>query len=352
MATHLPFPKIGAPATHPALTSDSVVEAFQRSVASTAAAVFPHRSCRDPVRIDRVASRQLEKWLMHFCIDRFNVAVCEGVKDHAPMITEGMKLGQGSERPIGDLIIDPVECTTLLAQWPDGDRRGSSVIVAAVPRDSIGLRFAGGRGLKLVLPPGLSGNPDLLQMAPAHLVWEICTHTGCRPADIEVVILGGARRFWNRPFINQFKQARVAVREISAGDFEAHISAAKPRVGGKIRISYGIGGVPEGLLAVPYVLMTGATMLLQLKDPLEENKKQIDATALKRVYTASDLIHDEEGDCFVVYAGITASEIVSGIECPPATDSFEVEVVAASPRWGAERRVKIPVNIHVNIGPV
>jgi len=215
--------------------------------------------------IDLVGSSFLQFNLDRTLRDRgYEMRLCEGKKDGAPLIAEGTILGNDQEDvPRGWIVADPVECTRELADKIRSNRRGSSVIAAITPAGCIPEElYSGCRAQKLVLPPASPVGKGRIEAdsQPADIVFQLSQQFSCMSSDIVVWVLD---RPWNKNSIALFQSSGADVRPIRSGDFEASILAAKPvKIGGKVNVLYGIGGLPEGVAAVPYVLTTGAFLFL------------------------------------------------------------------------------------------
>lgn len=328
------------------LSNELTIRGLGLAVARTACAVFPFAGCGDGNHIDRVGSETLAESLDRFLTNlRCVTRTCEGKKDKAPLLPEGTVCGSCSpSHPEADLVADPVEGTAQLA-GPSAQRtRGSSCVVALAPAGSVANLYSGCYAHKLVLPPGSPAGISL-ETPPGEIVRRVGTTFGRRPAGITVWLLDRPR---NQDAINAFRQAGANVRLIAAGDFESHLRAGDfVSESGPVHISYGIGGLPEGVLAVPFLLWSGATMLLKpypLQHQLDEIRSAGCYETLGREYDARSLIDSD--DCILAVAGITNGNdvdhpLVKGIYLWDGERAPCVTVLLASPALRACRLLEV-----------
>jgi fructose-1,6-bisphosphatase/sedoheptulose 1,7-bisphosphatase-like protein len=304
------------------------------------------KGCGQSVLIDGKGSFDLWYYIFQELPGRsFKVVLCEGKKDRAPAIPEGSIIGRGPVGTIdGLMVLDPVENTAEHADRAEYPKRGTSVAVMVAADESIPPLYSGCRARKIVVPPGVSISERDIQpnCQVREILFAIMQAFGCAARDVHVWSLD---REWNRDIIADFRHAGAVVHPIRAGDLEAHIRATRPiKSGQPVHISVGTGGLPEGVIATPCALMTGAKMFL-LPDPHGHHTKQIQLSGfehmLGRVYGKHDLISSAEGDCLMVVAGITDGEIIRGVRRDEGGGKSRVHVLCASPRFKAERHFEV-----------
>jgi fructose-1,6-bisphosphatase/sedoheptulose 1,7-bisphosphatase-like protein len=332
------------------LVNESTVAKLSLAVARTACAVFPFAGCGNSDLIDQIGSETLGDSLDKFfpslrCVTR----LCEGKKDCAPSLIEGSCYG--SRLPLdsaADLVADPVEGTGQLAR-PAGKRNRSSCCAAVLaPIGTVAKLYSGCYAHKLVLPPGAPTDLSL-EDSPSQIVERLASAFQCEREKINVWLLERDR---NLAAITAFKEAGTTVHLIEAGDLEAHLLAGcAVRGTGPLHVSYGIGGLPEGILAVPFLRRSGAPLRLK-PCPLGRQEEEILAAncqdMLGREFSASDLIASD--DCIVALAGITSGRhakhsLIKGIrlwdESAPC-----VTVLVASPAFRDCRELAITFEEH------
>ena len=329
------------------LATESTLRKLSLAVARTAAAVHPLAGCGDAVCIDRVGSVTLARALDQFHI-RCTTRLCEGIKDEAPWVPEGSVYGArptvGQLGQAADLLTDPVEGTNQLAGPAAARSRASYCIAALAPAGSVADLYSGSYALKLVLPPHAPADLDL-GTPPAEIVRSLADEFGRAAADVHVWILDRPR---NHAAIAAFADAGATVRRIAAGDFESHLRAGQyVRDAGPIHVSYGIGGLPEGVLAVPFLRWSGGRIRLK-PHPLGAQEAEIRAAGLGdmlgRVFDAGSLIKSD--DCVLAVAGITSVEgeeppLVKGVRYWENGAVPSVTVLAVSPALPECRTLEI-----------
>ena len=251
---------------------------------------------------------------------RGEVVIGEGIKDNAPGIFLGDKLGTWKEgAPRFDIALDPVDGTTNISK---GMANSISVISAA--------ETPGGEAIMRNIPAfythKVSYGPAVMravQMAgldhtlidhPVADVLELSSKAlGKRIAELVVLILDRPR---NKVFIDAVRDSGSSLRMVSDGDITAAIAPALPDSG--IDLYLGIGGTPEGILTATAMRALGGDIQLRMwfkDDAAQKEELGDDAAALrdvKRVFNAEEL---SPGDSAIFCAtGITDSALLPGVK--------------------------------------
>jgi fructose-1,6-bisphosphatase II / sedoheptulose-1,7-bisphosphatase len=328
------------------IANELTIRRVALALARTACAVYPLEGCGDQERVDRAGSAALGRWLNQFLPRlRCVVRLCEGRKDKAPWLPEGSVYGARDAASLAvDILADPVEGTGQLAGPVDQRTRGSSCVVVLAPSQTVAPLYSGCYAEKLVLPPDAPTGIGL-DTPPGEIVRLLVKAFDRSPAEIYVWILDRDR---NQNGIAAFRQAGATVRLIAAGDFEAHLRAGR-HVGdaGPVHVSYGIGGLPEGVLVVPFVRWSKGTVLLR-PWPVAQQEAEIRNAGceemLGREYDAHTLIRSD--DCLMAVAGITDGRddqppLFNGIRLLEAGSVPCVTVLVASPALGECRTFEV-----------
>ncbi len=230
------------------------------------------------------------------------VVIGEGEKDHAPMLYNGEKIGDGTPPPT-DIAVDPIDGTTLTALG-----RGGALAVIAVSER--GTMFDPGPCVymeKLAVGPRGRGSVDI-QRSPTENLQSLSQAFGQPVRDLTAVILDRPR---HEDLIGEVRATGARVRLITDGDVAGAITTGWPGAGADIL--FGIGGTPEGVLAAAALKCMGGEIQGKLwpRDD-DERKAAIDAGYdLDAVLTTDDLV---EGDnCFFAATGITDGELLRGV---------------------------------------
>jgi fructose-1,6-bisphosphatase II len=247
------------------------------------------------------------------------VVIGEGIKDDAPGIFKGERLGTWIPgAPRFDIALDPVDGTTNVGK---GMPNSISCIAAASPDD------AGNPGLqdipafymkKLAYPSAVRhawmNDPKLPidVRAPLIEVIEVTARIlGKNIRDVVVMILDRPR---NEEYIDEVRRAGASLRMIADGDISAALAPALSR--SRVDLYAGIGGSPEAVLAAAALRCLGGGMQAQiwLRDDAER-QSLVHAGWGKRfdtVYRSRDLARGNE----ILFAatGISDGPLLKGVE--------------------------------------
>lgn len=246
------------------------------------------------------------------------VVIGEGIKDEAPGIFKGERLGMwrnGSTR--FDIALDPVDGTTNCSK---GMPNSISCIAAAIPSED------GEAGLqdipafymkKLAYPPEVRkawiADPALpisVQAPLSDVIHLTAKILGKKPRDVVVMILDRPR---NQPYIDEVRRVGASLRMIADGDITAALAPALHR--SNVDLYAGIGGSPEGVLAAAALRCLGGGMQAQIW-PRDEAERQslIDSgwgDRLDTVYRSRDLARGN--DILFAATGISDSPLLKGV---------------------------------------
>lgn len=230
------------------------------------------------------------------------VIIGEGEKDHAPMLYNGEKVGEGAG-PRLDVAVDPVEGTNLLAYG----RPNAISVVAVAPEGSM---FNPGPSYymqKLVVPAEARDVVDL--DAPVR---DNCTNVaralGKNVQDLVVFVLDKPR---HQRLIEEIREVGARIQLHTDGDVAGALMAVDPR--SEVDMMMGTGGTPEGVLAACAIKATGGQILARL-DPQSYVEKEAITEAgidLREVLTVNDLVRSD--DCFFAATGISGGDFLHGV---------------------------------------
>lgn len=246
------------------------------------------------------------------------VVIGEGIKDNAPGIFLGEKLGKWTpESPHFDIALDPIDGTSNLA---NGLPNSISVIAASHVTDAqshalqhiesfYSRKLAYGPTVVRAIRAGME--PIALNDPLEKTLPKIAEALGKRVAELVVVLLNRPR---HAELIATVRRCGAALRLIGDGDITAAVAPSLPDSG--VDLYCGIGGSPEGILTATALKALGGDMLLQAwpRDE-EERKRLLDTTtpvALERVFTVDELV---KGDSAIFCAtGISDSSLLPGVK--------------------------------------
>lgn len=252
------------------------------------------------------------------------VVIGEGIKDEAPGIFKGERLGMWRDgSPRYHIALDPVDGTTNCSK---GMPNSISCIAAATPDDNgqAGLQDIPAFYLKKLSYPrevreAWIADPALPISVTAPLVDVIHVTArilGKKVRDVVVMILDRKR---NQPFIDEVRQVGASVRMIADGDISAALAPALRR--SNVDLYVGTGGAPEGVLAAAALRCLGGGMQTQIW-PRDDAERQslIDigwGDRLETVYRSRDLASGQ--DILFAATGISDSPLLKGVEVHGST---------------------------------
>ena len=230
------------------------------------------------------------------------VVIGEGEKDHAPMLFNGERIGDGSP-PQVDIAVDPIDGTT-----PTALGRGGALAVIAVSEQ--GTMFDPGPCVymeKIAVGPRGQGAVDINQ-SPTENLQALAKAVGLPVRDLTAVILDRERHV---DLIAEVRASGARIRLITDGDVAGAIATGWPGTG--VDILFGIGGTPEGVLAAAALKSMGGEIQGRLW-PRNEEERQAALDAgydLDAVLTTNDLVRGD--NCFFAATGITDGELLQGV---------------------------------------
>lgn len=230
------------------------------------------------------------------------VVIGEGEKDHAPMLFNGEKVGDGTG-PHVDVAVDPIDGTTLTAK---GMTNAVSVM-AVSERGSMYDPSAVFYMDKLATGPEAADVVDI-RLPVAENIRRVAKAKHGSVSDVTVVLLDRPR---HQQLAEEIRTAGARIRYISDGDVAGSIMAARPDTG--IDLLLGIGGTPEGIISACAMKCTGGVLQGRLwpKDDDERQRATDAGHDLDAVLTTDDLVKGD--NCFFVATGITDGELLRGI---------------------------------------
>ncbi len=230
------------------------------------------------------------------------VVIGEGEKDHAPMLYNGERIGDGSP-PLTDIAVDPVDGTSLTSLG----RAGALAVIAVSDR---GTMFNPGPCVymeKLAVGPKAVGSVDV-RRSPSENLEAVAKALGKSLRDVTVVILDRPR---HSELIEEVRSSGARIKLISDGDVAGAISVAWPDSG--VDVLYGIGGTPEGVIAAAALKCMGGEMQGRLfpRDDDEHRAAVAAGYDLDSVLTTDDLVKGD--NCFFAATAVTDGELLQGV---------------------------------------
>jgi fructose-1,6-bisphosphatase II len=230
------------------------------------------------------------------------VVIGEGEKDHAPMLFNGERVGDGSGADC-DVAVDPIDGTRLTALgMPD-----AVSVIAVSERGSMYDPSAVFYMEKLVTGPDAADVVDIEAPVAAN-IQAVARAKGCSSSDVTVVVLDRPR---HEQMVKEIRETGARIKFIVDGDVAGAIMAARADTG--IDLMLGIGGTPEGIVAACALKCLGGVIQGKLwpRDDAERQKALDAGHDLGQVLTTNDLVRSE--DVFFAATGITQGELMQGV---------------------------------------
>ena len=247
------------------------------------------------------------------------VVIGEGIKDNAPGIFLGDKLGRWKENsPRFDIALDPIDGTSNISK---GLPNSISVMSAAyVPdnRERCMVNIPSFYVEKIAYGPQVAQairNNEVAAIrleTPFHRTLVIAaTALKKRINDLVVVVLDRPR---NQHYIDTVRKQGASLRLIAEGDIAAAVAPSLHDSG--VDLYAGIGGAPEGILTASALKALDGEIQLRMwpRDDAERGEllKTFTASELQRVYYTDDLV---AGDSSIFCAtGISDSALLPGVK--------------------------------------
>jgi fructose-1,6-bisphosphatase II len=255
------------------------------------------------------------------------VVIGEGEKDHAPMLYNGERIGDGSP-PLVDIAVDPLEGTRLTAM---GMPNALSLIALA----ERGTMFDPGPCVymeKIAGGPEIADLLDIDRPLPETLAL-VARRKGVDIRDLMVVMLDRER---HHDAMREVREAGARVRLIIDGDVAAAMLAVSDS--SRVDLLWGIGGTPEGVISAAAIKCIGGQFLGRLW-PRSDEERQAAVEAgydLEKVLDRDDLVSGD--DVFFSATGVTDGDVLEGVRYQGDRGSTTESLVMRS-RSGTVRRI-------------
>lgn len=249
---------------------------------------------------------------------RGEVVIGEGIKDNAPGIFVGERLGTWRDgTPRFNIALDPVDGTTNLAK---GAPNSISVIAAAQAPENTPTVMANLPSFyshKIAYGPAVAsalkakGDPCLLDRPVGEVLTLAADALDKKVSDLVVMTLDRPR---HADIVAGVRKAGACLRMISDGDITAAVAPSLP--GSGVDLYIGMGGSPEAVLAAAGLKCLGGDMQVRMWFNDEKHRADIAARVgpaeLTRVYRTNDLVVGESA--LFCATGISDSALVPGIK--------------------------------------
>jgi fructose-1,6-bisphosphatase II len=248
---------------------------------------------------------------------RGEVVIGEGIKDNAPGIFLGDKLGTwAKDSPKFDIALDPIDGTSNLA---NGLPNSISVMAASEvrePHEHVMKNIPSFYCQKLAYGPavsramGISIEPFDLDTPLQDILPRVAKALGKRVPDLVITTLNRPR---HAELIAIVRKAGAALRLITDGDITAAVAASLPDP--PVDLFIGTGGAPEGILAAAALKALGGDIQLRMAPRDEAERREVLETTseeeLNAIFYTNDLVKTDSA--IFCATGISHSALLPGV---------------------------------------
>ncbi len=255
------------------------------------------------------------------------IVIGEGVKDEAPMLYNGVRVGNG-RGPQVDVAVDPLEGTRLTAQG----RSGAVSVIAAAPRGALFNPLDVFYMEKIAVGTAAKGMIDV----SAPVEWNIRQVARAKDLAVEEVTVVILDRDRNTEIADEVRAAGARIRFITDGDQPAAVSAGIEGTG--VDMMLGIGGSTEGVIAACALKCLEGDFQGRLwaRDEEQIAYAREHGLSLEQILTIDDLVKSD--DVFFAASGVTTGDLLKGVEYVAGGATSESLVMRS--RSGTIRRIQ------------
>jgi fructose-1,6-bisphosphatase II len=255
------------------------------------------------------------------------VVIGEGEKDHAPMLYNGERIGDGNP-PEVDVAVDPLEGTRLTAL-------GMPNAIAVIALAERGTMYSPG---PIVYMEKIAGGPEIADLLDLdrplpETLKLVAERKRIDIRDVMVVMLDRER---HHDAMRQVRDAGARVRLITDGDVAGAMLAVSDNT--PVDLLWGIGGTPEGVISAAAIKCMGGQLLGRLWPRSDEERAAAENAGydLSRVLTCDDLVAGQ--DVFFSATGVTDGDVLHGVRYQGDRGATTESLVMRS-RSGTVRRI-------------
>lgn len=255
------------------------------------------------------------------------IVIGEGVKDEAPMLYNGERVGNGGG-PQVDVAVDPLEGTRLTAQGGPG----AVSVIAAAPRGTLFNPLDLFYMEKIAVGPAAKGMIDL----SAPIAWNIEQVAKAKDLDVAEVTVVILDRDRNTEIVDKVRAAGARIRFITDGDQPAAVSVGLAGTG--VDMMLGIGGSTEGVIAACALKCLEGDFQGRLwaRDEDQVKYAREHGLSLEKILTIDDLVRSD--NVFFAATGVTGGDLLQGVEYVAGGATSESLVMRS--RSGTIRRIQ------------
>lgn len=230
------------------------------------------------------------------------IVIGEGEKDHAPMLFNGERVGNG-RGPACDIAVDPIDGTSLTATG-----RQNAISVIAVSDRGTMLDASSVFYMDKIVTGAAGHGVVSLDQSVGDNIRELAKATGKSVGDMSIAVLDRPR---HEGLIDEIRSAGAGTRLLLDGDVAGGINAARYET--RIDMCIGIGGSPEGITTACALKALGGFMQGRLAPGSDVERANALAAGLDvdKLLELDDLVSGN--NTFFVATGVTDGGLVDGV---------------------------------------
>lgn len=237
----------------------------------------------------------------------------EGIKDEAPGIFVGEKLGTWREgSPPVSIAIDPIDGTTLTSKGLPGALSVIAAAKGAHPEDNALAAIPSYYVDKIAVGPTVKEGAGHVRLGDSveHNLEIVALTLGKRVKDLVVCVLDRPR---HAKLIADVRATGAAIRLIGDGDIAAAIAPCM--TDNIVDVYMGIGGSPEAVLAAAAIQCLGGEILAKPWPRDDEERERLIAEGHEEIlgqsFNAADMVRGQ--DTVFCATGITDNPLLRGL---------------------------------------
>lgn len=260
----------------------------------------------DPTAADNAAASAMHGVLNALDIDG-RIVVGEDTKlgEEAPLAsTQQVGTGRG---PVMDVVLDPIDGRTLLAQG----RLGAISVAAVAPRNAMWPPPAEVAYMDKIVVSQQAAAALVEECMDAPAAWTLALVARAEKKEIRDLVVFVLDRPRHQDLIAEIRMAGARVMLRADGDIAGALMAVSRNVG--VDLLMGIGGAAEGIIAACAVKAMGGAMLGRLWLQSDSERAATEAAGLDstQILTCDGLVADKQ--IFFAATGITDSPLLTGV---------------------------------------
>jgi fructose-1,6-bisphosphatase II len=221
-------------------------------------------------------------------------------------LDSGAQVGSG-DGPLLDVVADPVDGAILLSQG----RPNAIAVAGLAPQGSMWAPTPGIYMEKIIVDQQ-AADALVHECMDAPVAWTLALVARVKKKKINDLVVFILDRPRHQDLIEEIRTTGARIMLEDQGDVSGALMAASQDV--NVDVLFGIGGVPEGVIAACAVKSLGGAMLGRLAPQSPQERKKITEAGLdtQQILTCDELVAGQ--DIYFAATGITDGVLLSGIQ--------------------------------------